>query len=791
MFPVDHPILSFLPEGELATSLICTVGIGVMVTAFFNLRFGWLLSGLVVPGYLAPVLLASPITGFTIIFEGILTYFVTSFVSYKGAQMNLWSEFFGRDRFFALVLFSTVIKILFDFFILPSFGKLLYTNYNILFDYQNNLHSYGLVIIALISNQFWKRGLKGEFIPFAIALATTYLIIRYGLMEWSNYRITGISYLYNDLFLTFLGSSRAYIILLVTTMFASRMNLNYGWDFGGILVAGLLALEWYFPVRIIVTLFEAFLVQYIAIQILKTRFFGEADITRAHRVVLFFAIGFLYKFILSWVLSIYAPTVKIIDYFGFGYLLSTFIAITMHESHQPLRVVSILLQTSFVGMVIGTIISFVLTTIPYPEKLKEIFKQPEPPALTLFVPPQIQSLEPKKIIRSQGYLSNFILERKDKSAEKGTNLYRTPSPEDLYIFDKTVLTPLMGLINQDLDLSKLEVINSHAKQKGYTISLLDEGNETYIILAEDLKNPTPHYGAYFIFRIGQASPNLIEVPYSLYEVNTAEAGLYLFHHLKARGLIISNTHPLANLDGSANPIKPHNKNSYFNIGSQVVLREQGDEPFMLIQIRGFSPPDPFIPLKGTPSDADIFLALSTGAEPDEFTPLEKALYSELSQEKYKIKIVDNFKDTTGYDLTQMQSFRYLNQTQNKIFAAVWFSETNRTLFQPPDHNLLRLAHMHALEIPVQKAPLQQIIQKSKIEQGWKIPQEALDNLNNYIDKGDIIYLQKLKDIVSPKTLAYIIDPKTQGLYLLVKDQNIKKILQLWPKNIGVQMETRQ
>src|SRR5436190_15183694 len=363
---MDAFILPLFPEGELSTSLICTVGIGVLVTAFYNLRLGWLLSGLIIPGYLVPIFFTSPVAGFTIIFEGVVTYLMTALISRIGVQLSLWSEFFGRDRFFAIVLFSTVVKISFDFFLLPIIGDLMENYYNIIFDYRNNLHSFGLVIIALIANQFWKRGVKGEAIPFIIVLGTTYLVIRYGLMEWTNFRISGIAYLYNDLLLTFLASPRAYIILIVTTLLVTRMNLTYGWDYGGILVAGLLALEWYFPLRVFVTLGEALLVYVIASSLLKSKLFESADITRARQLVLFFSIGFMYKYLLNWWLTLFAPEVKIIDLFAFGYLLSTFIAITMYETQAPIRIFSSLLQTSLLGAILGTAIAFFVNILPYP-----------------------------------------------------------------------------------------------------------------------------------------------------------------------------------------------------------------------------------------------------------------------------------------------------------------------------------------------------------------------------------------------------------------------------------------
>ena len=87
------------PEGSLAHSIITTVWIGVLVVAFFNLRYGWVLSGLVVPGYITPLLLVKPIAVWVIGIESIVVYLIVYFVGKIGIRYGLFSDLFGRDRF--------------------------------------------------------------------------------------------------------------------------------------------------------------------------------------------------------------------------------------------------------------------------------------------------------------------------------------------------------------------------------------------------------------------------------------------------------------------------------------------------------------------------------------------------------------------------------------------------------------------------------------------------------------------------------------------------------------------
>ena len=142
---------NIFPEGSLASSVITTVWVGVAVVAFFNLRFGWSLAGLVVPGYLVPLLLIKPWSVAVIIGEGIITYLVVLAVSSVGGRYLGLADFFGRDRFFALVLTSVIVRVIFDAYWLPELGDLMGTYFGLDFDYANNLHSFGLIIVALMT----------------------------------------------------------------------------------------------------------------------------------------------------------------------------------------------------------------------------------------------------------------------------------------------------------------------------------------------------------------------------------------------------------------------------------------------------------------------------------------------------------------------------------------------------------------------------------------------------------------------------------------------------------------
>jgi len=251
-----------------------TVWVGVFVIAFFNLRLGWVLSGLVVPGYVVPLIILNPWSAGVIILESMVTYFIVWLLSEYLSRWAPWCNFFGRDRFLAIVLTSVLVRVVFDSWLLPMVGEYVVSRYQLQFDYRNQLHSFGLIIVALMANQYWKTGLLRGLIPLFTALAITYVIIRFGLMELTNFSISNLGYMYEDLAVSILSAPKAYIILVVTAFIASRMNLSYSWEFNGILIPALLALQWYQPYKILTSFVEAFIILIIAQLVLATPLYG-------------------------------------------------------------------------------------------------------------------------------------------------------------------------------------------------------------------------------------------------------------------------------------------------------------------------------------------------------------------------------------------------------------------------------------------------------------------------------------------------------------------------------------
>lgn len=349
--------LPVFPAQALDGSVITTVFVGLCVITFFNLRFGTTMAGLVVPGYLVPLLLLKPMAAFVIWGEAIVTYVLARLLADHMMRRTGSCTMFGRDRFFALLLLSVLVRVVSDGWVLPAVGQRL-TALGWAFDYHNNLYSFGLVIIALVANQMWNAGLARGMRTFVLHVGLTYVIVRWLLVPFTNFDLAGLSFLYEGIAQDILASPKAYIILLTTAFIASRMNLHYGWEFSGILIPALLALQWFQPSKLLISLLEAALIYGLGHAALKLPVFRRANMEGSRLLLLFFAVGYLYKIGLAHLLGWLQPTAKVSDFFAFGYLVSTLLAVKMHQKQLSWQMSRTTLQTSLMGLAVASVAGY-------------------------------------------------------------------------------------------------------------------------------------------------------------------------------------------------------------------------------------------------------------------------------------------------------------------------------------------------------------------------------------------------------------------------------------------------
>ena len=532
----------------------------MFVVCFFNLRLGWVLSGLIVPGYVVPLILIKPWSAGVIFIESCVTYFLVWFFSEYLSRRAPWSNFFGRDRFFALVLCSIFIRLLFDGWLLPIVGEWLNQTLQINFDYRNHLHSFGLIIVALIANQFWKTGFVRGLVPLTVIITITALIVRYGLMELTNFSLSNIGYLYEDMASSILATPKAYIILISTAFLASRMNLKYGWDFNGILIPSLLALQWYQPMKILATIIEAGLILLIADLLLKTPWLKKMTIEGARKLLLFFNVSFGYKIALGYALIAWFPELKVTDYYGFGYLLSTLMAVKIHDKAILARLTRATLQTSLSSVLFATIIGYILTLLP----ISEFF---------VSATAQQQSQVSVKKQQVKDDLSALLKQEEIRLYQSKVNdSFIQPLPHELVTFSNAI--KLLLAYQNDLDAKKLEQAGSYLEQLNYKLDIVQN---RYLYLHENL--PLIGWGVY-VFDLQATSPLALSIPAPLDERGIIDAGLTLFQTLGAGSLAISGSSRRAKPDLSADVL--HNQQTFFHQFHRLVNRHDS------LQLRAYN-----------------------------------------------------------------------------------------------------------------------------------------------------------------------------------------------------------
>jgi hypothetical protein len=1047
---MDASVITLFPHGALDSAVITTVWVGVAVVAFFNLRLGWVLSGLVVPGYMVPLLILKPWSAAVVFLEGFVTYVLVWWFSEVFSRFGYWSSLFGRDRFFALVLVSVVVRLLFDGWLLPGIGQWITDELGLVFDYRNNLHSFGLVIIALIANQFWKTGLLRGLVPMAVTIGVTFVIVRYGLMNLTNFTISSMGYMYEDIASSILASPKAYVILLTVAFVASRMNLIYGWDFSGILIPSLLALQWYQPGKVLMTFVEAILILVIARMLLRTPWLRNTNIEGARKLLLFFNINFVYKLLLAHLLLFLYPEYKVTDSYAFGYLLSTLIAIKMYDKDIAVRLTRAALQTSLTGVAIASLIGFGLTLLPVSQlwqdpgaaqassqqlqrvtehfddrlrddkvmlyraqgsgpmpqlltselqaftravELLDAYRRDKTPAqldaatgylaglgyellelegrylylretdpvrgwglyvidtqtsnrlvvevpapldergtfeagISLFLnaqagalaiagtrqgingdgaanvlhnretlfhifhdtlsrrdvlqvrsyttetarsvasvrkqpgvagarelittlwvkselPPGLNLASLKEIIgeldlewqafpaanrqrettrsgfaelllnqqavrklrarfirleqetpvqvtkqRIDGYLQEWLLGSRQRIAARGSGVYLPTGTEQLLYFDEEIVTPLLDASRQfyrDGDwsaggLDEIRTIQAAAAPFGYRLLRYRHSlsGQDYLILFEDAAARPQRFWGTYVFRLGPAQGYVVQVPRPLFEINSFEYGVSLFERLGARALLIAGAHPDANLDGTANIVQVEHFHSLFSLVSQVLLREAGDEPVMIVHSRalGYRADAPRPQAQVLVSFAEGTFASAAG------NPLGQALLATLDADDLSYQFVDGRPETAGYEVGNVPQSLYLNATRNKGFGVLWLTPEARSSYRQQTENRQEQARFSALGIETRDADLENyILHQDTADSRLQAPALLRESIGRYQSRADIVTLRKLQVQWPGYSWQRLIDRNTRQSFLAVFDtrQQLCLVANLHPR----------
>lgn len=532
MFPID-----IFPQGALSSSVVTTVWVGAMIACFLNLRFGMTLSGLVVPGYLVPIMMMKPLSASVIIVEGLIAYFITRIVSEWAPKKMGMAEMFGRDRFLAIMLVSVLVRTLFDGWWLPELGQYL-TSLGYHYDFDANLHSFGLVIVALVANQMWNGGFKTGVFSLFVYLLLTYLAVRWVLIPFTNFSIGNVAVMYEDIAVNILATPKAYFVLLLTAYMASRLNLFYGWDFNGIIIPALIALQWYQPYKLVATFVESALILVVARLLLSAHYFANKNMEGARLIMLFFTLALLYKWVLGFGMNWFFPSYKTSDFFAFGYLLSTLIAVKMYQKEIVIRLTRTTLQTSIMAALLATVLGFVL--------LRSVSKQSLP------------SLAATKKVHTAVQPVDVLAELRQRRVE----LYRSDSLDVLPASDPAVVTRFeQGVTSLRKYFSGADARHLESAKLAFRESQfqLYQVNKNHWVLRDE----TPaRGGGLYVLNQKPNSKLCIEVPVTLGNASLAEAASVLYEVKGYSALAFSGLRPAVSGEVQRNALQ--HPNTFFN-----------------------------------------------------------------------------------------------------------------------------------------------------------------------------------------------------------------------------------
>ncbi|MBF0471467.1 MAG: hypothetical protein HQL48_08835, partial [Gammaproteobacteria bacterium] len=340
-------------------------------------------------------------------------------------------------------------------------------------------------------------------------------------------------------------------------------------------------------------------------------------------------------------------------------------------------------------------------------------------------------------------------------------------------------------------VARLEAIQLAASRFGYRlIRYRQRGSESdYVILteqgsegdAETGESERRYWGTY-LFRPGRGGRYLLQAPRPLFEATSFEVAVHLFESLQGRWLSIGGTHPNANRDGSSDLIRARSPLHLFNLINQVVLREEGSAPLLVVQCRAYSP-------SGTAAQesSDLLVAFSDGVRSgDQLSAEGVALLSLLQEQGLEYRFVDGSEGSSGYEVGLIPQARYLDATLNKSFALLWLAPEARRGFRQQFANRSHEARMGALGVDSshgdllselgEEPPIHLPAASGGLEQAVEILQES----------GDILPLYRLTRAQPQLRFTHLVDINTAQSYLLGREKGGRwfMVANLEPREAG-------
>ncbi|MBW2733672.1 MAG: hypothetical protein JRH20_14890 [Deltaproteobacteria bacterium] len=354
-------MLNIFPERALDSSIHTSIFIGILVMWVGTELLGWAFAGFVVPGYLAALAIVQPMAVFTTTLEAVLTFGLVWGVGKGASWLRIWSSAFGRERFLLFLMFSIPVRLVVEGVCSEQlqqmtaylFGGATWTDVP--------FHSVGLVLVPLLANAFWWPGLARGALQVSVVTSVTYAVVTHVLMRYTNLHLAHLELVFESLALEFGSVPKVHIVLLTAAVVAARNNVKYGWDFNGILVPSLLAVIVTVPSKFFVTLLEVMILSYVYRGIVRLPGISGLNLEGPRQLVTMYLLSFGFKWVLSSVAEALHLNFMVSDVFGFGYLLTSLVAVKCVTKRDYFKTILPVAYTAVVGFVAGALITMALT----------------------------------------------------------------------------------------------------------------------------------------------------------------------------------------------------------------------------------------------------------------------------------------------------------------------------------------------------------------------------------------------------------------------------------------------
>ena len=368
-------LFPLIPSVYVDNSLLTAVLLGVLILFVLGERFGWPQSGLVVPGYLAGILVVAPEVALVIGLEALLTVVLAKAVIAGLPRFLPIDRAFGRDRFFLILLLSVGVRL----FVEAGPGAAWLEAWGL--GSANPLHSVGLVLVPLAANALWMPGLVRGVPLVLLPVFAVFLLLNHVLLPFTNLNLSHFAFSVESVSQDFLSAPHSYIVLLVGCALGARLNLRFGWEFGGILVPGLLAIAWGSPFKVLATFAEVAATVIILRLVLRIYPFRRMNLSGLRPLVLAFVLAYVLKLGLAWWLGESMPGFRAHELFGFGYLLPALLAVRCWKRGSLNRILVPTAAASLLAFFLGSGLSWALSgngSAPSPELTQATTRRHQP-----------------------------------------------------------------------------------------------------------------------------------------------------------------------------------------------------------------------------------------------------------------------------------------------------------------------------------------------------------------------------------------------------------------------------